>query len=61
MDEMMQGQRGWREIALLGDKMHKLSGMIETWIYSPKGSDSQNRVDDWAFEEVLPWHKYISN
>ncbi|KAJ4794063.1 Protein phosphatase 2C-like protein [Rhynchospora pubera] len=51
MDEMMQGQRGWREIALLGDKMHKLSGMIETWIYSPKGGDSQNRVDDWAFEE----------
>ncbi|KAJ3679535.1 hypothetical protein LUZ60_017546 [Juncus effusus] len=55
MDEMMQGQRGWREIAQLSDKVQKFSGMIETWIYSPKGGDSANNnkklLDDWAFEE----------
>lgn len=52
MDEMMRGQRGWRELAVLGDKMNKLSGMIEGLIWSPRSSESNDRVDDWAFEEV---------
>ncbi|XP_057454065.1 probable protein phosphatase 2C 60 isoform X2 [Lotus japonicus] len=51
MDEMMRGQRGWRELAVLGDKMEKLSGMLEGLIWSPRSSEANDRVDDWAFEE----------
>ncbi|KAE8717269.1 putative protein phosphatase 2C 60 [Hibiscus syriacus] len=36
MDEMMRGQRGWRELAILGDKIDKFTGMIEGLIWSPK-------------------------
>ena len=52
MDEMMRGQRGWRELAVLGDKIEKLSGMLEGFIWSPRSSEANDRVDDWAFEEV---------
>jgi protein phosphatase 1G len=52
MDEMMRGQRGWRELAVLGDKINKFTGMIEGLIWSPRGSDSNVQVDEWAFEEV---------
>ncbi|XP_062155038.1 probable protein phosphatase 2C 60 isoform X1 [Alnus glutinosa] len=51
MDEMMCGQRGWRELARLGDKMDKFSGMIEGLIWSPKGSEVNDHVDDWPYEE----------
>ncbi|XP_027775121.1 probable protein phosphatase 2C 60 [Solanum pennellii] len=51
MDEMMRGQRGWRELAALGDKLNKFTGMIEGLIWSPKNGDGNNHVDDWAFEE----------
>jgi len=51
MDEMMRGQRGWRELSILGDKINKFTGMIEGLIWSPRSSDGI-RVDDWAFEEV---------
>ncbi|PKU71821.1 probable protein phosphatase 2C 11 [Dendrobium catenatum] len=51
MDEMMRGQRGWRELAGVGDKMHKFTGMIEGLIWSPRGGDSKGHEDDWAFEE----------
>ncbi|PHU29071.1 putative protein phosphatase 2C 60 [Capsicum chinense] len=51
MDEMMCGQRGWRELAALGDKLNQFTGMIEGLIWSPKYGDGNNRVDDWAFEE----------
>lgn len=52
MDEMMRGQRGWRELAVLGDKINKFTGMIEGLIWSPRSSsDSNDHVDDWAFEE----------
>ncbi|XP_042463476.1 probable protein phosphatase 2C 11 [Zingiber officinale] len=51
MDGMMQGQRGWRELAVLGDKINKFTGMIEGFIWSPRGSDSNNNTDDWAAEE----------
>lgn len=54
----MRGQRGWRELAVLGDKMNKFGGMIEGLIWSPRGGDKSNQVDDWAFEEVFP---FISN
>jgi protein phosphatase 1G len=53
MDEMMRGQRGWRELQALGDKINQISGMIEGLIWSPRGSDSNDQHDDWAFEEVL--------
>lgn len=52
MDEMMRGQRGWRELAVLGDKMEKLSGMLEGFIWSPRSSEANERADEWAFEEV---------
>lgn len=51
MDEMMRGQRGWRELAVLGDKMEKLSGMLEGFIWSPRSSEANERADEWAFEE----------
>ncbi|XP_008795211.1 probable protein phosphatase 2C 11 [Phoenix dactylifera] len=51
MDEMMRGQRGWRELAVLGDKINKFTGMIEGLIWSSKGGDVNDREDDWAFEE----------
>lgn len=50
----MRGQRGWRELAVLGDKMNKFSGMIEGLIWSPRSGDKSDQVDDWAFEEVSP-------
>ncbi|KAL1290979.1 hypothetical protein HN51_059531 [Arachis hypogaea] len=51
MDDMMRGQRGWRELSVLGDKINKFTGMIEGLIWSPKGTDGGDQVDDWAFEE----------
>ncbi|KAH7671833.1 protein phosphatase 1G protein [Dioscorea alata] len=51
MDEMMKGQRGWRELSVLGDKINKFTGMIEGLIWSPKGGDSNDQQDDWAYEE----------
>ncbi|XP_075488606.1 putative protein phosphatase 2C 60 isoform X2 [Primulina tabacum] len=51
MDEMMRGQKGWRELAVLGDKMNKFTGMIEGLIWSPRGSEKNDQIDDWAFEE----------
>jgi protein phosphatase 1G len=53
MDEMMCGQRGWRELASLGDKINKFTGMIEGLIWSPRCGDSNEQLDDWAFEEVF--------
>ncbi|CAN6220579.1 unnamed protein product [Urochloa humidicola] len=52
MDEMMRGQRGWRELQALGDKINQFTGIIEGLIWSPKAGDSNDRHDDWAFEEA---------
>lgn len=49
----MQGQRGWWELSALGDKINRFNGMIEGFIWSPRGCDSNNGHDDWAFEEVF--------
>ncbi|KAI6684185.1 hypothetical protein NL676_030098 [Syzygium grande] len=51
MDEMMRGQRGWRELAVLGDKINKFSSMIEGLTWSLKGSDVNGWIDDLAFED----------
>lgn len=51
MDEMMCGQRGWRELAILGDKVDQFNGMIEGLIWSKSGEDT-GQPDDWASEEV---------
>ncbi|KAK6137140.1 hypothetical protein DH2020_029116 [Rehmannia glutinosa] len=40
MDEMMRGQRGWRELAVLGDKINKFTGMIEGLIWSPRSGSA---------------------
>lgn len=49
----MRGQRGWRELAILGDKIEKVSGMIEGLIWSPRGGEANGHFDDWPTEEVL--------
>ncbi|KAK4269515.1 hypothetical protein QN277_022662 [Acacia crassicarpa] len=51
MDEMMLGQRGWRELAVLGDNIEKLSGMLEGFIWSPRGGEGNDNSDDWVLEE----------
>uniref|UniRef100_A0A2C9UZ26 protein-serine/threonine phosphatase n=1 Tax=Manihot esculenta TaxID=3983 RepID=A0A2C9UZ26_MANES len=51
MDEMMRGQRGWRELAILGDKIDKVSGMIEGLIWSPRSGEANGHIDDWSSEE----------
>lgn len=48
----MCGQRGWRELAVLGEKPKKFSGVREWFIWSPKSGAVNSDVDDWAFEEV---------
>lgn len=53
MDEMMCGQRGWRELAILGDNIEKLSGMLEGFIWSPRSSEANDNSDDWVHEEVI--------
>lgn len=50
---MMKGQRGWRELAVLGDKMDKFTGLIEGLIWSPRGGYSSEHLDEWAYEEVI--------
>ena len=50
---MMRGQRGWRELAVLGDKIDKVSGLIEGLIWSPRGGEANNHFDDWPSEEVF--------
>uniref|UniRef100_A0A0C9S216 protein-serine/threonine phosphatase n=1 Tax=Wollemia nobilis TaxID=56998 RepID=A0A0C9S216_9CONI len=53
MDDMMRGQRGWRELAILGDKFNKFTGFIEGFIWSsPKHTESnvEGQEDSWAFE-----------
>lgn len=49
----MRGQRGWRELAILGDKIDQFSGMIEGLIWSPKSGEANNHPDNWLSEEVL--------
>nr|GEX83569.1 probable protein phosphatase 2C 60 isoform X2 [Tanacetum cinerariifolium] len=53
MDEMIRGQRGWRELLALGDKINKFTCVIEGLIWSPRGGEGNRKVDEWAFEEVL--------
>lgn len=48
----MRGQRGWRELAALGDKINRFTGMMEGLIWSPRGAGSNGKNDDWAFEDV---------
>ncbi|KAF7830365.1 putative protein phosphatase 2C 60 [Senna tora] len=48
MDEMMSGQRGWRELAMFGGKLKKLSATIQKWIWS-----SRRNRDNWATEKGL--------
>ncbi|XP_011034566.1 PREDICTED: probable protein phosphatase 2C 60 [Populus euphratica] len=51
MDEMMRGQRGWRELSRLGDNMEKVSSMIEGLIWSPRSGQVNGHFDDWLDEE----------
>lgn len=49
----MRGQRGWRELAILGDKIDKFSGMIEGFIWSPRSGEKKEQDGDWHTEEVV--------
>lgn len=49
---MMCGQRGWRELAVLGDKLEKVTGMIEGFLWSPRSGEATRKTDDWSSEEV---------
>ncbi len=54
---MMRGQRGWRELAVLGDKIDKVSGLIEGFIFTPKSAEAKksafnDQMDQWSSEEV---------
>lgn len=51
MDEMMCGQRGWRELSALGDKL-ELKGMLEGFLWSRKSGEANKKTDDWSSEEV---------
>lgn len=54
MDEMMRGQRGWRELAILGDKFNRFSGYLEGFIWSsPRQTEvkDEKQEDNWAFEQ----------
>nr|GEX92794.1 probable protein phosphatase 2C 60 isoform X2 [Tanacetum cinerariifolium] len=56
MDEMIRGQRGWRELLALGDKINKFTCVIEGLIWSPRGGEGNRKVDEWAFEEYYCLH-----
>lgn len=58
MDEMMCGQRGWRELAVLGDKLEKVTGMIEGFLWSPRSGEANRKSNDWSSEEG-PHSDYI--
>ncbi|CAM8937413.1 unnamed protein product [Rhodiola kirilowii] len=51
MDEMMRGQKGWRELAILGDRIDRVSGAIEGLIWSSRNGEVKDQEDDWPFEE----------
>ncbi|KAL8260914.1 hypothetical protein R6Q59_024963 [Mikania micrantha] len=58
LDEMMCGQRGWRELTILGDKKDQFSGMMEKLIWSPRSGEVNGRqTDDWSVEEG-PYSNY---
>lgn len=57
----MRGQRGWRELAALGDRLNKFSGMIEGLIWSPRNGDGNGNTDNWPFEEVYAVHIILSS
>eukprot|EP01018_Ginkgo_biloba_P011148 Gb_03378 [translate_table: standard] len=54
MDEMMCGQRGWRELAVLGDKHNKITGLLDGMIWSSSRTvenRSEAEEDDWGSEQ----------
>lgn len=53
MDEMMCGQRGWRELAILGDKIDQFNGMIEGLLWSKNDAVKEGHIDDWPSEKGL--------
>lgn len=58
MDEMMRGERGWRELATMGDTMEQLNGRIEGFLwhkYHAEKHQAENKEqnDDWTPEKVF--------
>lgn len=52
MDEMMCGQRGWRELAILGDRIDQFNGMIVGLLWSKNNEIKECDTDDWHAEKV---------
>lgn len=48
----MRGQRGWRELAILGEKADQFS-MMEELNGPPKSGEVKSQNDDWTVEEVI--------
>ncbi|KAM7469722.1 hypothetical protein LguiA_007905 [Lonicera macranthoides] len=54
MDEMMCGQRGRRELAMLGDKMEKFTSMVEGLIRFPKSGEANGQYRPTTPSSVTP-------
>lgn len=54
MDEMMRGQRGRRELAILGDKQNKDTTLLDGTWSTPKDVEIRTEAedDDWTSEEA---------
>ena len=52
MDEMMRGERGWRELAKFEDRVDRFSRINYDSMCSPMSDEFNDQNDDWT-EEVL--------
>lgn len=53
----MRGERGWRELATMGDTTDQLYGRIEGFIwhknhYEKHQAENKEQIDDWIPEKV---------
>lgn len=53
MDEMMCGERGWRELATMGDTMDQISGRLEGFLWHKHHAENKEQIDDWTPEKVF--------
>ncbi|KAL8117437.1 putative protein phosphatase 2C 21 isoform X2 [Apium graveolens] len=61
MDEMMRGERGWRELATMGDTTDQIYGRIEGFIWHKNHfekhhsekhqAENKEQIDDWTPEK----------
>lgn len=51
----MCGQKGWRELAILGDKLDQFNGMIEGLLWSKNSEVREGDREDWPSEKVYSY------